>query len=208
MSLPAESQREPIEALRQSDAVSLFIDRATQVRPHFDITANARAVARICHDLDGIPLAIELAAARVRMLAPEQIADALSDHFHLLTGGARTLLPRHQTLKASLDWSHELLRDGERTLLRRLSVFAGGWTLNAAEQVCVGAAIDRYSVLDLLTGLIDRSLVTTDEQGSQTRYRLLETVRQYATARLADAGEVDSLARSPPGPPRRPRPGR
>jgi predicted ATPase/class 3 adenylate cyclase len=194
MSLPGESQREPIEALRLSDAVSLFIDRATQVRPDFAVTvANAPVVAQICHDLDGIPLAIELAAARVRMLAPEQIARALSDRFHLLTGGARTVMPRHQTLEASIEWSHELLSEGERMLLRRLSVFAGGWTLDAAEAVCSGEGIDRYDVLDLLTGLVDNSLVTTDEQGLETRYRLLETVRQYATARLADAGEVDDL---------------
>jgi predicted ATPase/DNA-binding CsgD family transcriptional regulator len=194
MSLPTEPEREPIEALRLSDAVSLFIERAAQVRPHFTITtANAPAVAQICHDLDGIPLAIELAAARVRMLAPEQIAAALSDRFHLLTGGARTVMPRHQTLQASIDWSHELLDDGERTLLRRLSVFAGGWTLDAAEQVCPGDGIDRYDVLDLLTGLVDKSLVTPDDQGPPTRYRLLETVRQYATARLADASEVDGL---------------
>ncbi len=194
MSLPAEPARQRIETLRLSDAVSLFIDRATLVRPDFAITAaNAPAVAQICHDLDGIPLAIELAAARVRMLAPEQIARGLSDRFRLLTGGARTVMPRHQTLHASIDWSHELLRDGERALLRRLSVFAGGWTLDTAEQVCPGAGIDRYDVLDLLTGLVDKSLVTTDDQGPQTRYRLLETIRQYATARLADAGEVDGL---------------
>ncbi|MGQ0716102.1 MAG: ATP-binding protein, partial [Pseudonocardiales bacterium] len=194
MSLPTEPAREPIEALRLSDAVALFIDRAMQVRPGFAITsANAPAVAQICHDLDGIPLAIELAAARVRMLAPEQISGALSDRFRLLTGGARTVMPRHQTLAASLDWSHELLGDGERALLRRLSVFAGGWTLDAAEAVCPGEGIDRYDVLDLLTGLVDKSLVTTDEQGTETRYRLLETVRQYATARLADAREVDAL---------------
>ncbi len=195
MSLPAEAQCEPVEALlRVSDAVSLFIDRARQVRPDFAITAaNAPAVTQICHDLDGIPLGIELAAARVRMLAPEQISRALSDRFHLLTGGARTVLPRHQTLQASIEWSHELLPDGERTLLRRLSVFAGGWTLDAAEQVCPSGGIDRYDVLDLLTGLVDKSLVTTDEHGTQTRYHLLQTVREYATARLADAGEVDSL---------------
>ncbi|MGH3839404.1 MAG: ATP-binding protein, partial [Pseudonocardiaceae bacterium] len=160
MSLPAEPARQRIETLRLSDAVSLFIDRATLVRPDFAITAaNAPAVAQICHDLDGIPLAIELAAARVRMLAPEQIARGLSDRFRLLTGGARTVMPRHQTLQASIDWSHELLRDGERALLRRLSVFAGGWTLDTAEQVCPGAGIDRYDVLDLLTGLVDKSLV-------------------------------------------------
>jgi predicted ATPase/class 3 adenylate cyclase/DNA-binding CsgD family transcriptional regulator len=194
MSLPPESQREPTKALRQSDAVSLFVDRAMQVRPDFVITAaNAPAVAQICHDLDGIPLAIELAAARVRMMAPPQIARALSDRFHLLTGGTRTVMPRHQTLQASIDWSHELLSDGERTLLRRLSVFAAGWTLDATEQVCPGDGINRYDVLDLLTGLIDKSLVTTNEHGPETRYRLLETVRQYATARLADTGEIDGL---------------
>ncbi|MGH3775154.1 MAG: LuxR C-terminal-related transcriptional regulator [Pseudonocardiaceae bacterium] len=194
MSLPAEPRRERVETLRLSDAVTLFIDRATLVRPDFAITsANAPAVAQICYDLDGIPLAIELAAARVRMLAPAQIARALSDRFRLLTGGARTVMPRHQTLAASIDWSHELLGDGERALLRRLSVFTGGWTLDAAEQVCPGEGIDRYDVLDLLTGLVDKSLVTTDEQGPQTRYRLLGTVRQYATARLTDAGEVDDL---------------
>ncbi|MGH4010528.1 MAG: LuxR C-terminal-related transcriptional regulator [Pseudonocardiaceae bacterium] len=194
MSLPAEPARGPIEVLRLSDAVSLFIDRARQVRPDFAITTvNARAVAQICHDLDGIPLAIELAAVRVRMLAPEQIARALSDRFHLLTGGARTVMPRHQTLQASIDWSHELLDDGERAMLRQLSVFAGGWTLEAAEQVCPGERIDRYDVLDLLTGLVDKSLVTTHDQGPHTRYRLLETVRQYAAARLADAGEVDAV---------------
>ncbi|MGH3898279.1 MAG: LuxR C-terminal-related transcriptional regulator [Pseudonocardiaceae bacterium] len=191
MSLPTEPQRESIEALRLCDAVTLFSDRAVQVRPDFAITAaNAPAVAQICHDLDGIPLAIELAAARVRMLAPEQIERALSDRFRLLTGGARTVMPRHQTLQASLDWSHGLLGEGERTLLRRLSVFAGGWTLEAAEQVCPGEGIDCYDVLDLLTGLVDKSLVATDEQGPATRYRLLETVRQYASSRLVEAAEL------------------
>ncbi|MGH3693701.1 MAG: LuxR C-terminal-related transcriptional regulator, partial [Pseudonocardiaceae bacterium] len=194
MSLPARPERMPIEVVRQSDAVLLFIDRATQVRPDFVITAaNAPAIAQICSDLDGIPLAIELAAARVRVMSPEQIARALSDRFHLLTGGARTVLPRHRTLEASIEWSHELLSAGERALLRRLSVFAGGWTLDAAEQVCPGEGIDHDEVLDSLTGLVDKSLVTADDHGPQTRYRLLETVRQYATARLTDAGEVDHL---------------
>jgi predicted ATPase/DNA-binding CsgD family transcriptional regulator len=194
MSLPGELQREPIQALRQSDAVSLFIDRARQVHPDFVITAaNAPAVAQVCDDLDGIPLAIELAAARVRMLTPEQIAHALSDRFHLLTGGARTVMPRHQTLEASIDWSYGLLSDGERALLRRLSVFVDGWRLEAAEQVCPGEGIDRYAVLDLLGGLVDKSLVITEDCGSEVRYRLLETIRQYATARLVDAGELNDL---------------
>jgi predicted ATPase/class 3 adenylate cyclase/DNA-binding NarL/FixJ family response regulator len=190
MSFPAEPRRDPIGTLRQSDAVRLFIDRATEVRPNFTVTAaNAPAIAQICHDLDGIPLAIELAAARVRMMAPEQIARGLGDRFHLLTGGSRTVLPRHQTLEASIDWSHGLLSVGERVLLRRASVFVGGWTLDGAEEVCSGDGIDRYAVLDLLTGLVDKSLVTTDERGADVRYGLLETVRQYAAARLGEAGE-------------------
>jgi len=194
MAVPAETARESVESLRAFDAVSLFMDRARQVRPNFAITAeNAPAVVQICHDLDGIPLAIELAAARVRMMAPEQICRALSDRFRVLTGGARTVMPRQQTLQASLDWSHELLSDAERTLLRRLSVFAGGWTLEAAEQVCSGEDFDRYAVLDLLTALVDKSLVATDEHGPETRYRLSETVRQYSTACLIDAGELDHL---------------
>jgi len=194
MAVPAEPAREPIESLRSFDAVSLFIDRARQVRPNFAITADtAPAVAQICSDLDGIPLAIELAAARVRMMAPEQICRALTDRFRLLTGGARTVMPRQQTLQASLDWSHELLSGEERTLLRRLAVFAGGWTLDAAEEVCSDAGLDRYAILDVLTALVDKSLVTTDEYGPETRYRLLETVRQYSTARLIDADERDPL---------------
>jgi predicted ATPase len=194
MTLPAEPARESIESLRQWDAVSLFIDRAMQVRPNFAMTATtAPVVAQICYDLDGIPLAIELAAARVRMMAPEQICSALSDRFRVLTGGARTVMPRQQTLQASLDWSYELLSEGERILLRRLAVFAGGWTLDAAEQVCSDELIDRYAVLDLLTGLVDKSLITTEEEDSQTRYGLLESVRQYANARLAQAGETECL---------------
>jgi predicted ATPase/class 3 adenylate cyclase/DNA-binding NarL/FixJ family response regulator len=191
MSLPADAYRDPVEVLQSSDAVRLFIDRATQVRPDFSITeANAAAIAQICQELDGIPLAIELAAARVRMLAPAQIADRLGDRFHLLTGGSRTAVPRQQTLQASIDWSYQLLSEGEQTLLRRLSAFTGGWTLDAAEQVCSGEGIDPYAVLDLLTGLVDQSLVTTAaEHDAEVRYGLLETVRQYAAARLVEADE-------------------
>ena len=194
MSLPNEPSREPIESLGQFDAVRLFLERATQVRPNFSINAdNAPAVAQICQDVDGIPLAIELAAARVRMMAPEQIRVGLGDRFHLLTGGGRTVMPRHRTLEASIEWSHDLLTEGERVLLRRLSVFAGGWTLDAAEDVCSGGEIDRYAVLDLLTGLVDKSLVTTDEQVSEVRYGLLKSVHQYATARLLETGESNEL---------------
>ncbi|MGB8996559.1 MAG: adenylate/guanylate cyclase domain-containing protein [Pseudonocardiaceae bacterium] len=196
MSLPADAQRGPVEALRQSDAVRLFLDRASQVRPDFEITrANAHAIAYICQELDGIPLAIELAAARVRTLATPQIAHRLGDRFHLLSGGSRTAMPRQQTLQASIDWSYELLSEDGRTLLRRLSVFTGGWTLEAAEQVCGGEGIDCYAVLDLLTGLVDQSLVTTGVQDDEVRYGLLETVRQYAAAQLTEAGEVDVVGR-------------
>jgi len=165
------------------------------VRGDFRITeANAPAIAQICQELDGIPLAIELAAARVRMLAPAQIADRLGDRFHLLTDGTRTAVPRQQTLQASIDWSYELLSEGERTLLRRLSAFTGGWTLDAAEQVCGSEGIDHHAVLDLLTGLVDQSLVTTAEHDVEVRYGLLETVRQYATARLSDPDELHGVA--------------
>jgi predicted ATPase/class 3 adenylate cyclase len=190
MSLPGDAYREPVEVLRHSDAVRLFLDRAQQVRPHFQITeANASAITQICQELDGIPLAIELAAARVRVMAPAQIADRLGDRFPLLAGGSRSTVPRQRTLHASIDWSYELLSEGERMLLRRLSVFTGGWTLNAAEQVCAGEGIARYAVLDLLTGLVEQSLVTTTEDDGELRYGLLETVRQYAAARLADSDE-------------------
>ncbi len=194
LSLPRAPAGETIQSLAQSDAVRLFVERAVQVRPNFAVTnETAPAVAQICHDLDGIPLAIELAAARVRMLAPEQIAAGLADRFRLLTGGARTALPRQQTLRASVDWSHELLDDAERILFRRLGVFAGGFTLDACEEVCADDDLDRYAVLDLLTSLVDKSLVLVEEHGPFTRYRLLETVRHYALDRLLEAGETGAL---------------
>ena len=194
MSLPAEPNREPIESLRQCDAVRLFIERGLQVRPNFTVTSdNAPSVAQICSDLDGIPLAIELAAARVRMMAPDQIAKGLGDRFHLLTGGSRSAMPRHRTLEASIAWSHELLNDAEAMLFWRLSTFVGGWSLDAAEEVCSGDGIETYGVLDLLTALVDKSLVTTDEAEGEVRYGLLNSVRQYAAARLAESGEGDAL---------------
>ncbi len=194
LSLPSELAVEPIAAVAQSDAVALFIERAVKVRPNFAVDAgNAPAIAQICHDLDGIPLAIELAAARARVLGVEQIAAALEDRFRLLTGGARSALPRQQTLRASVNWSHELLDDDERKLLRRSAVFAGGWNLNGVETVCSGGGIDRMAILDLLTSLVDKSLVVVDEHTGGVRYRLLETVRQYGIDRLAEAGELASL---------------
>ncbi len=194
LSLPArERAREPIAALAQCDAVRLFIERARKVRPNFSITdANAPAVAQICHELDGIPLAIELAAARIRILSVEQIADGLGDRFRLLTGGARSVMARQQTLRASVDWSHALLSDQERVLFRRLGVLAGGFGLDGAEGVGAGDGLDAYAVLDLLASLVDKSLVQAEEHGPLVRYRLLETVRQYALDRLGEAGESDA----------------
>jgi predicted ATPase/class 3 adenylate cyclase/DNA-binding CsgD family transcriptional regulator len=188
---PPERRRDTLEAVGQFDAVRLFIERARKARHNFTVTNdNAPAVAEICQELDGLPLAIELAAARVRMMSVEQIAGGLGDRFHLLTGGTRTVLPRHQTLRASVDWSHELLSDAERALLRRLSVFAGGFTLDLAEAVCADELLEPVAILDLLTSLVDKSLVVAQERAGAVRYRLLETVRQYALERLLDAGEA------------------
>jgi predicted ATPase/class 3 adenylate cyclase/DNA-binding CsgD family transcriptional regulator len=194
LSLPAKREIQTIVPLTQSDAVRLFVERALHVRPNFRVTNdNAPAVAQICHDLDGIPLAIELAAARTRLMSLDEIAARLGDRFQLLTGGARTALPRQRTLRASVDWSHELLDQAERTLLRRLGVFAGGFTLDAAEHVCGEEPLDRFAILDLLGSLVDKSLVQVEERDGQTRYRLLETVRHYAFDHLTVAGEVAAL---------------
>jgi predicted ATPase len=147
-------------------------------------------VAQVCYGLDGIPLAIELAAARVKVLAVEQIAARLDDQFQLLTGGSRTVLPRHRTLRAAMDWSYDLLLETERVLLRRLSVFAGGWTLEAAEAVCAGDTVETSDILDLLTQLVDKSLVSAETLGGEVRYRMPETIRQYAQDRLVASGET------------------
>ncbi|TIL30519.1 MAG: hypothetical protein E5Y82_31680 [Mesorhizobium sp.] len=164
------------------------------MRPGFQAEGSeGAAVAQICRRLDGLPLAIELAAARVRMMPPARIAAALDDRFRLLTGGSRTVLPHQQTLETSVAWSHDLLDDSERALLRRLSVFAGGFTLDAAEHVCTGDVVDRYAVLDLLTHLVDKSLVQADVDDPEGRYRLLETIRFFAGARLAESGESDRI---------------
>ena len=181
----------PLDALAQYESVRLFCDRAKANQPEFALTArNAHAVAEICQRLDGIPLALELAAARVRSLAVETIADRLSDRFRVLGVGSRTALPRQQTLRACIDWSYNLLTPGERALLRRLAVFAGGFSLEAAEEVGAAEDIDRGDVLDLLSQLVDKSLVELAAEGN--RYRLLETVRQYASELLHESGEEDS----------------
>ena len=173
-------------SLADSESTRLFVERARAANSQFSITdSNHSSIAQICSRLDGIPLAIELAAARTKLLSVDQIAARLDDRFKLLTGGSRTALPRQQTLRALIDWSYELLSEEERALLRRLSVFAGGWTFEAAEFVC-----PNYDVLDLLTQLVNKSLVVVDNDGSEsTRYHLLETIRQYARDKLLDAGE-------------------
>jgi predicted ATPase len=180
-----------------SDAARLFADRARDVAPDFEITdQNAAAVADICRRLDGIPLAIELAASRVRVMTPEQIRDRLGDAFSLLTSRARTALPRHRTLRAALDWSHDLLPAEARAVFRRLSVFRSGFTLDAAEAVAAGGGIESGDVLDLVAMLVDRSLLTMREHGDSARYHLLETTRQYARQKLAEAGEEDQARRA------------
>ena len=176
-----------------SDAVRLFTERARKVRPDFALSPErARVAGRICEALGGIPLAIELAAVRVRVLSLERIDAELADRFHLLTGGERGVLPRLQTLRASVDWSYELLDSNERALLRRCGVFSGGFTLDACEAVCTADDLDGSDVLDLLTSLVDKSLVLVEDRGA-TRYGMLETIRQYARERLVDAGELDAV---------------
>ncbi len=188
LAVPDPRQPMAAEALSAYEAVRLFLDRAGAARPAFSLTAqNAQAVARICHDLDGIPLALELAAARVRTMAIEGIADRLTDRFRLLKGGDQTALPRQQTLRATIDWSYDLLAPGERALLGRLSVFAGGFTLEAAEAVGAGGAVAGADVMDLLSQLVDKSLVVLDANAGG--YGLIETVRQYALERLGESNE-------------------
>jgi predicted ATPase/class 3 adenylate cyclase len=194
LGLPDLTMLATVETLSQYEAVRLFIDRATSAVPTFAVTnENAPAVAQICHRLDGIPLAIELAAAKIRVLGVEQIAKRLDDRFRLLTGGSRTALERHQTLRAAIDWSYNLLPASEQILFRRLAIFVGGWTLEAAESICVDELIKTAEVLELLEQLINKSLVLMEETQGQTRYRMLETMRQYANEKLVEAGESDVL---------------
>lgn len=178
----------------QDEAIDLFTERARLARPDFVVTEdNSAAVYEICRRLDGMPLAIELAAARVRALSLTEIVDSLHDRFRLLTGGSRTAVRRQQTLRASVDWSHALLTETERVLFRRLAVFYGGFDLTAAQFVCGQGDVEPYQVLDQLTLLVDKSLVIADASSGRTRYRLLETVRQYALEKLGDSGEADSV---------------
>ncbi|MGH9008472.1 MAG: NB-ARC domain-containing protein [Acidimicrobiia bacterium] len=195
LGLPPSDDR--FEALSTSDAVTLFCERAGAADTSFRLTAESGpAVARICRRLDGIPLAIELAAARIRVLSPEQIADRLDDRFRFLSTGSRTASARQQTLQATMDWSYDLLPQPEQLLLQRISVFAGSFDLEAIESVASdGEALREPEVLDLLAHLVDRSLVVVDGFGREVRYRLLETVRQYGEAKLADSGSADAVRR-------------
>lgn len=191
LTVPNSQRLLDLDQLAQFDAVRLFIDRAVAIQPEFTIThANAPAIAQICSRLDGIPLAIELAAARVRVLVPETIAERLDRLFQLLTGGSRSAVARHQTLRALIDWSHDLLTEAERTVLHRCAVFAGGWTLDTVEQVCGMQEIPADDVLDRLETLVRKSLVVveTDTETDQIRYRLLEPIRQYAQEKLVESG--------------------
>jgi DNA-binding NarL/FixJ family response regulator len=183
-----------IERAAQSEAVRLFVERARAVRPSFCLTAGRLAIVeQICRRLDGMPLAIELAAARVAILTPEQIADRLCDRFRLLTEGSRTALPRSRTLRAMIDWSHDLLDEPEQILLRRLAVFTGGWTLDAAETVCIGDGLGADDILDVLSGLASKSLILTVEHPDEVRYSFLESLREYAAEKLRAAGEESIL---------------
>lgn len=201
---PDISMLPPLAQLRQYDAIQLFVERATAVAANWRLIENAVPVAQVCARLDGIPLAIELATARLRILSAREIAARLDDRFNLLTGGNRTALPRHQTLRATMDWSYDLLSDAERSFLRRLSVFAGGFTWEAVEAVIsmqssvtsqLNTEHRTLNTLDLLTSLIDKSLVVAETRGKATRYRLLETVRQYAREELMEAKESETYTR-------------
>jgi len=194
LSVPGEGAGATAMQLLSFEAAQLFVERARLQRPDFAVTAsNAAALASICRRLDGIALAIELAAARARSMSIEEIDRRLDDRFGVLGDGSRTALPRHRTLRSLIDWSYDLLSDAEKTLLQRVSVFAGGWTLDAAQRVCSDDRIDASGVLKLLTSLTDKSLLTADIHGEQTRFGMLETVRHYARDRLRDAHDLEPV---------------
>lgn len=190
---PNQAITDPSLLLR-IEAVQLFAERATMVQPRFAITAeNCLAISQICQSLDGIPLAIELAAARVRAMSVRQIAERVEDRFRLLTSGRRDVLPRHQTLRALIEWSSDLLTPAERVLFSRLAVFSSGWTLEACEAVCAGGTVEEWLVLDLLTALVDKSLIITDYVDGQYRYSLLETVHDYCWESLRASDEEQAV---------------
>ncbi len=195
LGIPDPAREEEPEALLRYEAVRLFVERGGAVAPGFELDAEtAPSVARICHRLDGLPLALELAAARVDALTPAALADRLDDRFCLLRAGSRTAPTRQQTLEATLDWSHDLLSPDEATLLRRLAVFSGSFVLEAVEEVCAGYGLEPVQVALLLADLVDKSLVANEDRDGLRRYRLLETIRSYAATRLNAAGEREAVA--------------
>ena len=200
LSLPDTATAPDAASLGKHEAVELFVERVRAVKTAFVLNeSNAALVAKVCIHLEGIPLAIELAASRMKVLSVEQIADRLGHRLKLLRGGSRTALPRHQTLLAAIDWSYNLLSETEKTLFRRLSVFSGGWTLEAAENVCLGEPVDRDNLLELLSGLIDKSLVLLDERDGQQRYRFMMTLLEYAQERLLQTQEAAAIYRAHAG---------
>ncbi|GAA4622745.1 hypothetical protein GCM10023196_016160 [Actinoallomurus vinaceus] len=195
LQLPSPQVREPLTRLRQNEAVRLFTERAAASGGFGLTVSNQEAVVDLCRRLDGLPLAIELAAVRTRVLSPEQVRDRLDDRFALLTGGSRAALPRHQTLRATIGWSYDLLAPAERTLFTRLCVFAGRFTLADVEAVCCSGDLPAAGALDLLSSLLDKSLVIKQDAGDAVCYRLHETMREYARLKLREAGEEDAVER-------------
>jgi predicted ATPase/DNA-binding CsgD family transcriptional regulator len=194
LSSPDTRSIQPASGVRHYEAVELFVDRAKLLDTTFELTdQNATHVARLCSHLDGIPLAIELAAARTEILSVDEILERLDDRFRLLTRRGRTSVPRQQTLQSAIDWSHALLSPMEQAVFRRLAVFAGGWSLDAAEFVCAGEGIRCSDVLDLLAQLVAKSLVIADTRESRVRYSSLETIRQYSRAKLSESGETERV---------------
>lgn len=194
LSLPSHSHRLPVTSLQKYEAVELFIERALIAVPGFYVSnENAATLVQICQRLDGIPLIIELAAAKLRVLSLEQIYERLDDRFQLLASGVRTAIPRHQTLQAVIDWSYDLLSPVEQTLFQYLSVFANGWTLEAAEFICTEKKLGSLDIIELLEQLINKSLVHKEETVNEPRYRMLETIREYALQKLDSSGEMKEV---------------
>jgi predicted ATPase len=196
LAVPAASAKLTAETALGYGAIALFVERARAAKRSFTLTdENAGQVAAICRQLDGIALAIELAAPRLAVLTLAQLDERLNERFRVLTRGNRASLTRHQTMRALIGWSYDLLSKPERTVFRRISAFAGGWTLEAASEVCASDDIDRWDVLDILSALVAKSLVVVDLAGSENRYRLLESLREYAREKLADSGEGEAVLR-------------
>ncbi len=195
LSCPARGQAYPVEKLLEFDAIKLFVERTQASLTGFELNPqNSAAVTQICLRLDGIPLAIELAASRGASLGIAQIAERLDQSFRMLTGGARTMMERHRTLRSTIEWSYQLISDHERILLRRLGIFMNGWTLEAAEKVCSGEDLHENMVLDLLSQLVNKSLVLVDHLGErEPRYHMLATIREFALEELFRNGESEEL---------------